>query len=115
MSKTVVVGAFAHETNTFVPDAVTRADFQAREEHLYDEVPENMRGSETAVGGVIDVADQEEINLTKIESRPAKRGRSFQYWFFIDFEGHYHDEKVQQVLSGYKKQIKWLGSYVRLV
>jgi len=59
--------------------------------------------------------DQQDINLTKIESRPAKRGRTFQYWFFIDFEGHYHDEKVQQVLKNYRKQIKWLGSYVKLV
>lgn len=74
MSKTVVVGAFAHETNTFVPDAVTRADFQAREEHLYDEVPENMRGTETAVGGVIDVADQEEINLIHTVSAFATPG-----------------------------------------
>ena len=68
-----------------------------------------------ALASFLQAFDQEEINLTKIESRPAKRGRSFQYWFFIDFEGHYHDEKVQQVLSDYKKQIKWLGSYVRLV
>jgi chorismate mutase/prephenate dehydratase len=59
--------------------------------------------------------DREKINMTKIESRPAKRGRSFQYWFFIDFEGHYHDEKVQKVIGSYKDQIKWLGSYVKLV
>lgn len=54
------------------------------------------------------------INMTKIESRPAKRGKSFKYWFFIDFEGHLEDENVQQVMEKYQKEIKWLGSYVKL-
>lgn len=54
------------------------------------------------------------INMTKIESRPAKRGKSFKYWFFIDFEGHFEDENVREVMEKYKKEIKWLGSYVKL-
>ena len=58
--------------------------------------------------------NQEGINLTKIESRPAKQGKSFRYWFFIDFEGHVEDERVKHVLDQYQKKIKWLGSYVRL-
>ena len=29
--------------------------------------------------------NQAGINLTKIESRPAKEGKNFRYWFFIDF------------------------------
>ena len=57
---------------------------------------------------------QEGINMTKIESRPAKQGKSFKYWFFIDFEGHVEDERVRHVLDQYGKKIKWLGSYVRL-
>jgi len=59
--------------------------------------------------------DKEGINMTKIESRPAKKGKSFQYWFFIDFEGHFHDEKVQHVMKKFKKEVKWLGSYVKLI
>ncbi|WKN33927.1 prephenate dehydratase [Porifericola rhodea] len=59
--------------------------------------------------------DKEGINMTKIESRPAKKGKSFQYWFFIDFEGHFHDEKVQRVMKKFKKEVKWLGSYVKLI
>ncbi len=58
--------------------------------------------------------NNENINLTKIESRPAKKGKTFKYWFLIDFEGHFQDENAQRVLSQYKKEIKWLGSYVRL-
>ncbi len=58
--------------------------------------------------------NQERINLSKIESRPAKQGKSFKYWFFIDFDGHIEDEGAQRVLAQYKKKIKWLGSYVKL-
>jgi chorismate mutase / prephenate dehydratase len=54
------------------------------------------------------------INLTKIESRPAKAGKNFKYWFFIDFEGHFEDDNVQTVIKKHEKDIKWLGSYVRL-
>ncbi|MCC5931768.1 MAG: prephenate dehydratase [Cyclobacteriaceae bacterium] len=54
------------------------------------------------------------INLTKIESRPAKKGKTFKYWFYIDFEGHFMDPNVVPVLDKHKKDIKLLGSYVKL-
>lgn len=63
MTETVLVGAFAHETNTFVPEPVTRADFQAREEYLGQALDDNLRGTETAVGGVIDAADDHGVEL----------------------------------------------------
>lgn len=53
------------------------------------------------------------INLTKIESRPRREG-SFKYWFFIDFEGHFKEEKVQKVINKHIDEIKWLGSYVKV-
>lgn len=53
------------------------------------------------------------INLTKIESRPAKNEKGFNYWFYIDFEGHIDDENVKRVLEKHKNEIKWLGSYVK--
>lgn len=55
------------------------------------------------------------ISLTRIESRPARRGKSFKYWFFIDFNGHFENENVHKVLDKHKDHIKLLGSYVRLV
>ncbi|HLF33124.1 MAG TPA: prephenate dehydratase [Cyclobacteriaceae bacterium] len=54
------------------------------------------------------------INLTKIESRPAKEGKKFKYWFYIDFEGHIDDENVKEVMKKYRKNTKWLGSYLKL-
>ena len=52
------------------------------------------------------------INLTKIESRPAKQGKKFKYYFYIDLEGHVDDLNVKSVFDRHKNNIKWLGSYV---
>ncbi|BAF69503.1 chorismate mutase/prephenate dehydratase [Nitratiruptor sp. SB155-2] len=56
--------------------------------------------------------DKENINLTKIESRPAE-DKDFNYWFYIDFDGHIDDENVQKVLQKHIHEIKWLGSYAK--
>ncbi len=53
------------------------------------------------------------INLKKIESRPASDEASFDYWFYIDFEGHKDDENIKKVLQKHKDEIKYLGSYVQ--
>lgn len=56
---------------------------------------------------------RENINLTKIESRPSKKGLG-KYFFFIDFEGHVRDEKVAPILKIMKTKtpfLKILGSY----
>jgi prephenate dehydratase len=53
------------------------------------------------------------INLTKLESRPTKRGLG-QYCFFIDFEGHVSDEVVADCLKNLaanQTEVKFLGSY----
>ena len=53
------------------------------------------------------------INLTKIESRPSKL-RAWEYYFFVDMEGHYLDKKVDRALKVLKKNctyFKVLGSY----
>jgi len=53
------------------------------------------------------------INLTKLESRPTKRGLG-DYCFFIDVEGHVADELVADALrnlSAKQGDVKFLGSY----
>lgn len=56
----------------------------------------------------------EGINLTKLESRPAKKGKTFKYLFYMDIDGHIDDENVSVVMEKHKKALKWLGSYVKL-
>lgn len=53
------------------------------------------------------------INLTKIESRPSKK-RAWDYYFFVDFEGHRQDKNVKKALKQLEdmcKYLKILGSY----
>ncbi|MBN1680789.1 MAG: prephenate dehydratase [Anaerolineae bacterium] len=54
-----------------------------------------------------------DINLTKIESRPMQ-GRPWQYWFYLDFEGHWRDPHAEAALVDLLRHasiVKMLGSY----
>ncbi len=53
---------------------------------------------------------ERDINLLKIESRPNKDD-TFNTWFYIDFEGHIDDKKVQEIVD--MENMIWLGSYLR--
>lgn len=61
----------------------------------------------------LEVFARAKINLTKIESRPTKE-RPWEYYFFVDFEGHRSDPKVARVLQELARRtafMKVLGSY----
>ena len=53
------------------------------------------------------------VNLTRIESRPSKR-RAWEYYFFIDFEGHAEEEAPKKALTELEAlcyHMRVLGSY----
>jgi chorismate mutase / prephenate dehydratase len=55
------------------------------------------------------------LNLTSIESRPSRK-KAWDYYFFIDFQGHVNDPKAQKALGEIEKAsltVKVLGSYPR--
>ncbi|NLI70926.1 MAG: prephenate dehydratase [Firmicutes bacterium] len=57
-----------------------------------------------------------DINLTRIESRPARRTLG-EYLFFIDFEGHRRETKIGRLLEELSDRVvflKMLGSYPSL-
>lgn len=57
------------------------------------------------------------INMTRIESRPARRGL-WEYVFFVDIDGHMQDPALRKAIAELEKQaffLKWLGSYPRAV
>jgi prephenate dehydratase len=56
-----------------------------------------------------------QINLTRIESRPSRRGLG-DYYFYIDLEGHVDDSLVGEAISAVKEKaalVRVLGSYPR--
>lgn len=62
---------------------------------------------------VLSIFARDSINLTKIESRPSKRGMG-KYLFFIDMEGHRNESKIANALQDVREKVdffKILGSY----
>lgn len=62
---------------------------------------------------VLGIFQKNNINLTKIESRPSKKGLG-RYLFFVDFNGHQNEEVIQNILNEIKENtyfLKVLGSY----
>lgn len=56
---------------------------------------------------------RQRINLTKIESRPSKQ-KAWEYYFFIDVEGHQREARVQRALKALAAStavLRVLGSY----
>ena len=54
-----------------------------------------------------------DLNMNKIESRPIK-DKSFEYRFFVDFDGNLWDSAVQNALKGLKEEarkLRILGNY----
>jgi chorismate mutase/prephenate dehydratase len=53
------------------------------------------------------------VSMTRFESRPARMG-TWEYYFYVDIEGHVQDEKVANALTELKQSaafFKVLGSY----
>lgn len=62
---------------------------------------------------MLDPFAKNKVNLTKIESRPLKK-KAWEYLFFLDFNGHREEPKVQMALKQLEKKcifVKVLGSY----
>ena len=68
------------------------------------------------VGALHDILvhfEKANMNLTKIESRPSKK-KIWSYFFFVDFEGHAKEPRIEQALNNLEKHctlFKILGSY----
>ncbi|OGW13480.1 MAG: prephenate dehydratase [Nitrospirae bacterium GWA2_42_11] len=66
-----------------------------------------------ALYNVLKTFTENDINLTKIESRPSRK-KAWDYVFFVDLVGHIEDEKVKKALGKLEPQclfLKVLGSY----
>jgi len=64
---------------------------------------------------VLNVFARHNINLTNIDTRPSKR-RNWEYYFFVDAEGHCEDEQFAQALTEARDHcgdLHVLGSYPR--
>ena len=61
----------------------------------------------------LEALKKNKVNMTNIESRPAKN-KNWEYVFFVDVQGHKDDKKVKKVLNEMEKNtlfLRVLGSY----
>ncbi len=75
----------------------------------------STRNEPGALFNVLQPFQEHGISLTRIETRPAKSG-DWSYVFFIDFDGHWQDERIQRVLDDVRvvaNEVRNLGSYPR--
>lgn len=71
---------------------------------------ENKAG---ALSKILTILEENNINMSYIDSRPSKKELG-EYVFYIDFEGHINDEKVQKAFDEIKPLVKMfyvIGSY----
>lgn len=62
-SPTVFVAELSHETNTFSDEPTGRKQFQERREYFGDEVLEEFDGTNTTIGGAMEIAEREGVDL----------------------------------------------------
>ncbi len=70
-----------------------------------------------ALAGLLAPFARHGINMTRIESRPARAGL-WEYVFFVDIEGHVQDDKLKPALAELEREatlLKLLGSYPKAV
>ena len=66
-----------------------------------------------AVYKMLEPLEKYGVSMTRLESRPAKTG-NWEYYFFVDIDGHVREEKIEKALSELKDRVvyfKVLGSY----
>ena len=68
-----------------------------------------------ALDNMLQTIKQSQINMDRIESRPIET-QYWQYYFYIDFEGNMHEERIQRAINKMKANsttLKVLGNYKR--
>ena len=92
---------------------VVSSRFEAAEDADKMSVYLSLAHASGALAQMLDIFSEAGINLTKIESRPIYN-KSWEYYFYIDFEGSVHEERVCKALARAEKQADYfevLGNY----
>ncbi len=66
-----------------------------------------------ALADVVNIFARNAVNMTYINNRPLKR-KNWEYYFFVDFEGHVEDARIRATLDEVKthcNELHVLGSY----
>lgn len=77
----------------------------------------SVKNQPGALSNLLTPISEKGISLTRIESRPSRRG-NWEYVFFLDLEGHVDDVNVKDALAHVESEsslFKVLGAYPKAV
>lgn len=111
----IVASRIEDQTDNFTRFLVISKDFPAPSGNDKTSILFSVKDRVGALHDMLVPFKKNNINLTKIESRPTKK-KAWEYIFFVDFIGHLSEKNVQKALSELEEQclyLKILGSYPR--
>ena len=100
----------AHNVTRFL---VIGRQMAARTKNDKTSIVVSIKDKVGALYEMLDPIRKNRVNMTKIESRPSKK-KAWDYYFFIDLEGHAEDPKVKKTLNAVEERVRFLkvlGSY----
>ena len=109
----VVARGIQDNPRNFTRFLVLSANEHAKTERNKTSLVYSLEHKPGALYRALGVFAKSKINITKIESRPAKQ-RPWEYVFFLDFEGHIEDPVCARLIRDLRKKttfLKALGSY----
>lgn len=99
--------------NNLTRFVVISKDYSKRTGHDKSSIVFSTENKPGSLYRILDIFNLWDINMTRIESRPAKN-RLGRYIFFVDIEGHIDDDDVKDAFTMVKRKtsfFKFLGSY----
>lgn len=72
--ETILVAQFSHESNTFARTRTDREDFRNQFERYGRDLVDTFRDTNTEIGGVVDVAERDDLNLVPSVATTAEPG-----------------------------------------
>ena len=100
----------AHNVTRFL---VVGRQMAARTKNDKTSIVVSIKDKVGALYEMLDPIRENKVNMTKIESRPSKK-KAWDYYFFIDMEGHIEDSPIKKTLEAIEDRVRFLkvlGSY----
>ncbi len=109
----IIKEGIANNSNNFTRFLVFSRENTNETENDKTSIIFSVKHEPGALHQILKEFNDNDINLTKIESRPNKN-TNWEYNFFVDFLGHYSNSKIKSVLDTISKNtlfLKVIGSY----
>ena len=109
----VILNDIANNLNNYTRFLILSKENNAKTDNDKTSIIFSIKHEPGSLFRIIEKFHIDNVNLTKIESRPTKTN-TWEYNFYVDFEGHQNSEKISDMLKKIKQEtlfMKILGSY----